>query len=167
MPMTQDELLQKVKQQLRLCAGFDGDTIAHAREKALDYYFQRPRGDEVPGRSQVVSGDLSAAVEATLAQTLDAFSSERIAEFDPLGPEDEDQAQLESDAVQYFVMSKANGFLQLAQAIKDSLLLRNGVVKEWVDERQQTHTRTLRNVTPDAFVALTAARPGVEATVLK
>jgi len=164
--MTQDELLTAVKHRLTLCDGYEGDTIASDRKKALDYYFQRPRGDELPGRSQVISGDVSAMVEASLAQMLDAFSSDHIAEFEPLGPEDEDQAQLESDAVQYFVMSRANGFIELAQAIKDALLLRNGIVKVWVEERRDTTTKTLKGVTEDALPSLLSI-PNTEVKVLK
>lgn len=164
--MTNDEILQRVKSSLQLCAGFDGDEVSKARKDALDAYFQRPRGDEQPGRAQVVTGDISAMVEANLAQMLDAFSSERIAEFDPLGAEDEDQAQLESDVVQYFVMSKSNGFLELAQSIKDALLMRNGLIKVYVDKRSRSFTRTFKNVTPEALAELTNA-PGVETKILK
>src|SRR5690606_23265224 len=158
--MTENDLLQKVKQQLLLCHGYEGDEVSKAREMAISYYHQRPRGDEVAGRAQVVSGDVSAMVEATLAQMLDSFTTDRIAEFEPLGPDDEDQAQLESDAVQYFVMSRENGFLELAQAIKDALLLRNGVVKVYVEERRQSKSKTLANVSPPAFAEL-VNQPGV------
>lgn len=162
--MTKDELLTRVKQQLSLCAGFEGDAVAKAREQALDYYFQRARGDEVPGRSQVVSGDLSAMVEANLAQMLDAFSSPRVAEFEANGPEDENQAQLESDTVQYFVMKKSNGFLELAQSIKDALLLRNGLVKVWVEEREQTETKSYTGVTVEGLAEATN-KPGTQIKV--
>lgn len=158
--MTNDELLQRVKTQLLLCHGFEGDEIANARERALDYYFQRPRGDEVAGRAQVVSGDVSAMTEATLAQMIDSFLTDRIAEFEPLGSGDEDQAQLESDAVRYFVMSRENGFLELTAAIKDALLQRNGVVKVFAEEVSQSRTKTLQNVSPEALVEL-INQPGV------
>lgn len=164
--MTENEVLSAVRNQLTRCAGFDGDEEATAREKALNYYFQRPRGDEVAGRSHYVSGDVSAMVEANLAQMLDAFSSDSIAEFEPLGAEDETQAQLESDAVRYFVMSKSNGFTELAMAIKDALLLRNGVMKVWVEEKTQTRTKSFTDVSPEALVELTN-QPGVETKVLK
>lgn len=146
--------LAKLKQTLAACAGWEGDKIAKDRERALDYYFCRPRGDEVAGRSQVVSGDVSAMTEAVLSQMLDAFDSDSIAEFEPLGPDDEDQAQLEADAVQYFVMSRNNGLLELAKAIKDALLIRNGVLKVWVDETEAVETRMFRGVTKDALGAL-------------
>ena len=153
--MDKDERVIALRQQLQNTAGWENDTIARSRVDALNYYFQRKRGDEVTGRSQVVAGDISASVDANLAQMLDAFSSDNIIEFDPLGPEDEDQAQLESDAVVHFVMKSQNGFTQLAQAIKDALLLRNGIMKVWVDEFKQTRTRTFQNVSPEARSQLT------------
>jgi hypothetical protein len=152
--MNEKDLLQQVKHQLVHCHGYEGDEVASARAQALDYYFQRVRGDEVAGRSAVVSGDVSAMVEANLAQMMDAFSSDNVIEFEPYGPDDEDQAQLESCAVQYLVMGRNNGFVELSQAIKDALLLRNGIVKVWVDERSKTVFKTYRNVEPEALADL-------------
>ena len=111
-----DDLAGKLKTQLQQCEGFDGDEVSAARKQALDYYFQRPRGDEVIGRAAVVSGDVSAMVEATLAQMMEAFSSDRVCDFDPVDADDESQAQLESEAVQWFVMGRENGFLELLPA---------------------------------------------------
>lgn len=156
--MTDDTatLASKLKTQLQHCEGFDGDTISAAREDALNYYFQRARGDEVVGRSAVVSGDVSAMVEATLAQMTEAFSSDRICDFDPLDAEDETQAQLESEAVQYFVMGRENGFLELMSAIKEALLLRNGIIKIEAEDKTVRRTRRLGNVEPAALAELLA-----------
>jgi len=147
-------LAQKLRSQLQHCEGFDGDTVSKAREDALNYYFQRARGDEVDGRSAVVSGDVSAMVEATLAQMMEAFSSDRICDFDPLDAEDETQAQLESEAVQWFVMGRENGFLELLAAIKEALLLRNGVIKIEACDKTTRRTRRLANVEPAALAEL-------------
>jgi hypothetical protein len=136
MAIEPDSKAARIKDLLRQCDGFDGDSVSQAREQALNYYFQRERGDEVVGRSTFVSGDVSAMVEATLAQMVEAFSSDRICDFDPLGPEDEDQAQLESDAVQHFVMGSENGLLEMMMAIKEALLMRNAAV--WVDAEEKT-----------------------------
>ena len=144
-------LIQALKTQLLHCAGFDGDQISKDRKSALDAYFQRPRGDEIEGRAQVVSGDVSAMVEATVAQMMEAFSSDRICEFDPLDSDDEDQAQLESDAVQYYVMKRENGFLQMTMAIKEALLQRNGVIKVEAVDKKERKTRRLGNVAPEAL----------------
>lgn len=162
--MTEAELVQRLRQQLQSCAGFEGDELTQAREQALDYYFQRARGDEVIGRSQVVSGDLSAMVEANLAQMLDAFSGDEIVEFPADGPGDEDQATLESFAVTELVMGRQNGYLQFATAIKDALLLRNGIVKVWVDQKTTTRHEDYTGVTHDALAELTN-RPGIECEI--
>lgn len=154
MTSPQDDLAQRLRTQLQQCHGFDGDEISTAREDALNYYFQRARGDEVAGRSAVVSGDLSAMVEATVAQMVEAFSSDRICDFDPFDAEDEDQAQLESEAVQWFVMGQENGFLQLVAAIKEALLLRNGAVTIDALDRKTRRTRRLANVEPAALAEL-------------
>lgn len=145
---------QQLKTQLQQCHGFDGDEISNAREDALNYYFQRERGDEVAGRSAVVSGDVSAMVEATVAQMVDAFSSDRICDFDPLDASDEDQAQLESEAVQWFVMGRENGFLELVSAIKEALLLRNGVIQIDAQDITRRITKRMSNVKPEAYAEL-------------
>jgi len=156
--MTEDvaTLGQKLKQQLLHCEGFDGDAVSASRVQALNYYFQRPRGDEVDGRAAVVSGDLSAMVEATLAQMMDSLSSDRVCDFDPFDADDEDQAQLESEAVQWFVMGQENGFLELTAAIKEALLLRNGIIKIEAMDKTERRTRRLGNVEPDALLELLA-----------
>lgn len=150
------EQAQKLRTLLQQCHGFDGDEISAAREEALKYYFQRQRGDEVDGRSDVVSGDVSAMVEATVAQMMEAFSSDRICDFDPLDAEDEDQAQLESEAVQYFVMGRENGFLELVAAIKEALLFRNGVICVDAEDIITRRVKRFGNVEPEAYAELRA-----------
>lgn len=149
--MTKEEILAEARTQLRLAAGWESDQTAVDRAKAIDAYFMRPRGDEGIGRSRVVSGDVSAMVDSNLAQMLDAFSSDDIAEFESYGAADEDQAQLESDTVSHFVMKAGNGFVELGKAIKNALLLRLGIVKVWVEETTSTDTRTFTGVTPEAI----------------
>jgi hypothetical protein len=166
MALSNVELLQNLRSQLIQCAGFESDELSTDRKHALDYYMMRPNGTEVPGRSTVVSGDVSAVVEANLASSLEAFSSANLAEFDALGPDDEDQAALESDAVVDFVMRRNNGRWQLAQAVKDILLLRNGWLKVWIEETKTSRIEEYREVEPEAIDAL-LERPGAECKVLK
>lgn len=158
----ESELVQSLKQQLQHCAGFEGDELSANRKQALDYYFQRLRGDEQPGRSAVVSGDLSAMVEANLAQMMEAFTSGRVCDFDPLDAPDKEQAALESDAVTYFVMKKNNGWLTLASAIKDALGLRNGIIKAWIETRREVRYETYSKVKTQEVRTELMHRPGIE-----
>lgn len=156
----------RIRQQLLECAGWDSDQISADRKRAIDYYYQRPRGDEVRGRSNVVSGDVSAMVEANLAQMMDSFSSEYIAEFDALGIDDDDQAALESVTVAQMIMRDNNGYNEIGTAVKDGLLLRNGIMKCWTDENRESRTLTLRNFTAEAYAEMQQA-PGLEAELLE
>lgn len=164
--MTNDELLQAVKRQLNQAAGFEGDDLQTDREHALSYYYQRPNGTEIEGRSTAVSGDVSAMVEASLTAAMEAFSGAGLAQFDALGADDEEQAALESDAVVYYTVRQANGRWHLKQAIKDTLLMRNGWVKVWCEETKRHEVKEYRNVEPEALLALTT-RDDAECKVLK
>lgn len=165
MTTEKDQLASRLKAQLMECAGWDADQIAADRKRALDYYFQRPRGDEVRGRSNVVSGDLSAMTEANLAQMMEAFTSDEIIEFEPEGEADEAQAALESHTCVRFVMQDNPGFLVLSETIKDILNLRNGVIKCWVDRNQVSERKTIENATAEVIASL-EAQPGVRVELL-
>src|SRR6185436_10109554 len=134
------------KNQLQACAGWGADGVQSARTAALTYYLQRPRGDEVNGRSAIVSGDVSASTEANLAQMMQAYASSNIVELDATGEEDEDQAQLETDTVVHLTMRKNDGFVQLASATKDALMQRVGVMKAWCQDMQRARVQTFDNV---------------------
>lgn len=151
MDQSQDkvELAQKLQRQLVNCVGYEGDELASFRKQAYDYYFQRRRNDEIPGRSEIVTGDISSMVEGNLAQMIEPLLSKRIAEYCAYDEMDEEQAQLESDCVTEMLFKRENGFMEVTQAIKDALLIRNGIIKIYVDER--THIAQVRksNVTPE------------------
>ena len=149
-------LANRLKSELQNCTGFQDDAASRNRKDAFDYYFQRPRGDEKIGRSNYVSGDMSAMTEAVAAQMMEAFSAKQIVDYDSLGPEDEEQAQLESAAVQYLVMGTNKGRLQIKSAIKEALMCRNGVAYIDAQDKRELKTRRLGNVEPDALAELLA-----------
>lgn len=135
-------LTQSLKGMLNQCVGFSGDELAESRKQSYDYYFQRARGDEVVGRSSLVTGDLSAMTEGNLALMTEPLLNKRIVEFCAYDSADEEQANLESDCVQVMLFKRQNGFIELTSAIKDALQLRNAVVKIYVDTR--THKQEVR-----------------------
>lgn len=121
-----------------------GAELSANRKAALDYYYCRPRGDEVAGRSQVQSGDVADMVEAILAQMLPSFTGDRICEFEPDGPNDEPQARLETDATNRMLMESSRGYVELHAALKDALLLKGGIIKGWVEEERQGRKKVRR-----------------------
>lgn len=117
--------------------GYEGTAIVDMRKDAWSYYLQQKRGDEVEGRSPVVSGDVSAMVESTLSQVTEAFATDRLAEFEGANETDQAQAQLEGAVVSAEVM-KGKGWFRIASAVKNALLLRMGVVKAEIIECTDT-----------------------------
>lgn len=161
-------LATHLRDNLYRCVGFDG-VETETRIDSLKYYFQRPRGDETTGASKVVSGDLSAMTDATLAQMTEAFASKNILEFDAFDKDDEHQARLETDVVQHQVMGVNNGILELATAIKEALLFRLAVVKVWDETFQKATIKEFENLpNREALAAFSASRlpPNVKIDVL-
>ena len=107
MPTGQDEddkamdegtLISILKNELLNAVGVEGSALAQARMNALNYYFNRPRGDEVTGRSKVQSSDVMDVIEWILPDIIEAFTTnEDAVQFQPMGKYDVDQARLRAD----------------------------------------------------------------------
>ena len=165
--MKQEEIVQALRNEISLAEGYDSDELAEVREKALDYYYGRTRGDEVEGRSSVQSTDVADMVEAVLAQVLPAFQTDNVVEFEPESEEDEQQANQESQAVNYMVNEVNEGYAVFYQAIKDSLLQRNGIIKAHVEETVESETNEFVGITSMELAQLVLADdPNLEVQIL-
>lgn len=130
------DLLATVADEFRRALGRDGDDLNAQREKALSY--AKGKMDDVtslPGRSSATSSDVADAVETALPDLVEIFTSgDDIATFSPVGPEDEDAAQQETDYVNHVFFNENDGFLILYSMFKDALLVKTGVAKWWWEE---------------------------------
>lgn len=136
--MIDSELIAIIRSHRRDSLGYQDGELSVERSKALDHYHGRPYGNEMEGRSAVVSKDLSETVDWALPAIIRVFlQSGNVAEFQPIGPEDETLAQQESDVVNKVFMTDNNGFLVLHDAIKDALLLKNGYIKHLWEESEE------------------------------
>lgn len=152
--MTEDELNTVIERELSDSIGSDSDEVQGDRAKALDYYFGKPRGDEKMGRSKLQSLDVADMVESVLAQVMPAFTSDLAVEFECLSqdPMRVNQAKEESLAVDHVVQKENRGYTTLYKAIKDALLLKNGVVKVYLDEAYKVEIQELENATPQMLM---------------
>lgn len=137
-PLSDRELAAIVNQEISEGLGSDQDSLVGEREEALEYYFQRlPKAPAIAGRSAARSNDVADMVEALLAQIMPTFSGDTVATFEAQNEQDEQQAQLESDVVNYYIMERTNGYTTFYESIKDALLLKNGIVKIFVDQGEK------------------------------
>jgi hypothetical protein len=106
------------------------ENIEPEMAKATDYYFGRPFGDEVAGRSQVVSTDVRDATLDQIPDLLEIFmASESVVEFKPRTEEEVEQAAQATDMVNYVFFEENPGFLILNSVIKDAGVRRLGYIK--------------------------------------
>jgi len=166
--LTDDDILNIVRQELSQAATFGsrspntGSGNASDIETPLEYYLGLPNGTEVEGRSQIMSTDVADAIEWILPQIMKALTStNEVVVFDPSGPEDELQAELETEYVFNTLMKRNNGFVVLHQFVKDALMQRNGLLKVYYESYEDTKTSTYSGLTPDQFNMLLAS-PNVE-----
>jgi len=130
--LTDNEILTAVSEEVIDARGYDSDELAANRIGALNYYYGYPRGDEVEGRSDIQSLDVADHVNATMAQ-LAPMMKATLLELKPVGEDDEDQAQLESDVV-LDIAEQSDAYTQFSSAAFDALLQRNGWIHCYVDE---------------------------------
>jgi hypothetical protein len=127
------------------------------RSDALDYYMGDMTKDmPVPdGRSRAVSSDVADTIEGLMPSLMDIFAgSDEVVRFEPVGPEDEEAAQQETDYVNHVFMQNNPGFMLLYGFIKDALLSKVGIVKIFWDESQEEHRETYYDLTDEQFMLL-------------
>lgn len=155
MKLTENDLLAIIKSHRRDSLGVEDGELSNDRATAMDHYHGRPYGNEVEGRSAVVSKDLAETVDWAMPAIMRVFTqSGNLAEFDPVGPEDEQSAQQESDYVNQVVMKDNSGFLLLYDAIKDTLLLKNGYVKHYWEDSEKVSEEEYSGLTLDELTKL-------------
>lgn len=113
--------------------------LSDQREKAIDYYYGNPFGNEEEGRSKVVSTDVQETIEWIMPSLMRIFTStDKVVSFDPVNPDDEEAAKQETDIVNHTFYKDNNGFLCLYSMMKDALLVKDGIVKFWWDDSEDT-----------------------------
>lgn len=142
--------------------GFIQSETTHERQQALEYYLRRPYGNEVEGKSQVVTGEVAEAVDGALPQLIRIFtSSENIVQFEPVKEGDEALAEQATTYVNHVFYKDNDGFSVLHNWFKDALLEKVGVVKVYWDDETNITKETYKGLTDDEL-ALIMQDPEVE-----
>lgn len=155
-------LLQAEK--LDALGGMDDSELKKERQKALDYYMGDMSEDmpSAAGRSAVVSSDVADTVEGLMPALMEIFASgDEVVRFEPVGPEDEEAAEQETDYVNHVFMQQNPGFLVLYSMIKDALLSKVGIAKVWWETGEKEERETYVGLSDDVY-GLIAADDGVE-----
>lgn len=127
--MTDEELTSIVADEMASAVGWIESAPEQRRARLLRIYLGEKYGNEQEGYSAVVSRDVYEVVEWALPQIVETFlAGDQVARFDPVGPEDEDEAMQQTDLANHCFLKENNGFLVLSTAIKDCLIQEMGVI---------------------------------------
>jgi hypothetical protein len=141
-------------------AAIEASKLSNDRSDAMDYYLGDMSKDmpAAEGRSSAVSTDVADTIEGLMPQLMDIFAgSDEVVRFEPVGPEDEEAAQQETDYVNHVFMQQNPGFMVLYSFIKDALLSKVGIVKIWWEEREEEQRETYYDLSEDQFALLAQA----------
>jgi hypothetical protein len=110
------------------------------RQQALEYYMREPYGNEVEGKSSIVTGEVAEVVDGAMPQIMRVFtSSDDAVQFEAVNQGDEPIAEQATVYVNHIFYKDNNGFEIMHDWFKDALLQKVGVVKAyWNDETDTT-----------------------------
>ena len=106
------------------------------RQRALEYYNREDYGNEVEGKSQIVTGEVAEVVDGSMPQIMRVFtSSDDAVVFEPVNQGDEETAEQATKYVNHIFYKDNNGFEIMHDWFKDALLQKVGVVKAYWDDK--------------------------------
>lgn len=133
--------------------------LSKERSDAMDMYLGE-MNEILPAqadRSAAVSTDVADTIEGIMPSLMEIFATgDEIVRFDPVGPEDEEAAQQETDYINHVFMQKNNGYEILYSFFKDALLQKNGIVKAWWETKEEEDRKTVYDLTDDAYQLILA-----------
>lgn len=135
--------------------GYIDSETTEDRKTALEYYLRQPYGNEIEGRSSIVTGEVAEAIDGALPQLIRVFTTtEDIVYFEPRGPQDEESARQATDYCNWAFYRENDGMLILHNWFKDALLQKVGVVKSYWDEKTDVTKEEYKNLTEDELALL-------------
>jgi len=155
--MTNDELASKLSNEINSATGNFNTELSEQREQSMKYYLGEPFGNEIEGRSEIVTTDVRDTIEYIMPSLMRIFTTHNnTAEFEPEGPEDIEMAQQATDYVNYVFNRQNNGFKILYDAFKDALISKTGIIKHYWEEKTEVTTENYDDLTEIEYQSILA-----------
>ena len=153
--MDERELLSIVEHEEKRALGYGDGELNQERETLLRYYNQESYGNEVEGRSQVVTSEVQDTIEWIMPSMMRMFTgSDKAVEFEPERPGDEEGCKQATDACNYVFFKQNNGFLALYAFFKDALIQKNGYAKIYYEKKNSTKKEMYQGLTIEQVMML-------------
>jgi hypothetical protein len=165
-----EELARLVENDIR-SARSHADTMSSWRQEMMNEYRSMYYGNEMEGRSKIVTTDMQDAIEWIMPSLMRIFAGTQSAvTITGVGPEDEPKARAVS-ALVYYQLQKKNPFFELVYVwFKNALRFKTSIVKAIWKYDYNEEDMTYKNVTlqefqllmNDPFVTILKAVPATE-----
>lgn len=134
-PMDQETVFAHVDHWIQDSLSYNMSELSEQRAQALKYYFGESLGNEVKGKSQVVTRDVQETVDWIMPSLMKVFfSGGQVVKFNPSTIEDVPAADQETEYVNYLFSRKNKGFTESYDWFQDALIMKTGVMKVFVEE---------------------------------
>ena len=118
-----NELVSLLSNEIEQATGHMNSELSSQREDSMKYYLGEKFGNEIDGRSEIVTTDVRDTVEYIMPSLMRIFTTHtNVAEFEPEGPEDIQMAEQATDYVNYVFNKQNEGFKILYDSFKDALI---------------------------------------------
>ena len=153
--MDENKLKAIIDSEIWSSLGYIQTETTGERQQALEYYLRRPYGNEVEGKSQVVTGEVAEVVDGALPQLMRIFaSSDNVVEFEPVREGDEPLAKQATTYVNHVFYKDNDGFSVLHNWFKDALLQKVGVVKVYWNDETNITRESYKGLTDDELLLI-------------
>lgn len=151
----EQELKGTITREITDALGYQNGKLVQERSLALDYYNSEPFGNEVEGRSQVISSDVLEAVESVLPSLLRIFTAgDDIVKFEPVGPEDEEVSKQATEYINHIIFKENDGWKIFYTWFKDALIQKNGFIKHYYKYEDEFLKESYKGLTEIEYQAL-------------
>lgn len=142
--------------------GYIESETVEQRKQALQAYLRQPYGNEVEGKSSIVTGEVAEAIDGALPSLVRIFTaSDELMVADPVNPGDEAGAKQVTDYLNWIVLKDNPGVILFHDWFKDALLQKNGIVKAYWEDKTDVSKEKYQGLTDDEL-ALLLQDPDIE-----
>lgn len=114
------------------------DTSLNEKRKiANEFYRGEPFGDEVDGRSQLVTRDVAEVVDYMTVAIMRTMVSDKVVEFEARTAEQQEAAKEATELVAWQFMRQQSGVTIIRDCLMSGLLEKTGVLKTWVEPTEE------------------------------
>lgn len=135
--------------------GFMESETVEDRKQALQAYLRQPYGNEVEGKSSIVTGEVAEAIDGAMPPLMRIFTgSDQIVLANPTGPGDEAGARQVSDYLNYIFLEDNQGVILMHDWFKDALMQKNGIVKAYWEDKEDVTKESYQGLSDDELTLM-------------